>query len=51
MAAKLDSMSERQHSKVEVAFRENVDAYLESDAFAAMSQDVQMFGDEAFSRK
>ena len=51
MAAKLDGMSTRQQGKVDSAFAENVDAYLDSDAWAAMSEDLRLFGDDAISKR
>lgn len=51
MAAKLDGMSPRQQTKVEEAFAENIDAYLESDAWTAMSEDLRLFGDDALGKK
>jgi hypothetical protein len=50
MTALLEGMSERQHSKVEEAFRKNIDRYIGSDAFVAMNADVEMFGTKAFSK-
>lgn len=47
----LDTMSHAQSKKVEQAFKENVDAYISSDAFDAMEADVDMFGEKAFSNK
>lgn len=46
----LETMSDRQRAKVEEAFRKNLDRYIGSDAFHAMTADVEMFGHEAFSR-
>ena len=51
MAEDLDRMSDRQYEKVDQTFRQNVDRYVESDAFKAMNADVEMFGTEAFSKR
>jgi hypothetical protein len=51
MSEALRSMSEAQQGKVDLAFRENVDRYIGSDAFTAMRADVEMFGDATFSKK
>lgn len=51
MADALGSMSQVQHAKVDQAFRGNIDRYVKSDAFAAMSADVEMFGAAAFSAR
>lgn len=51
MAKALSSMSDVQRGKVDKAFRENVDRYLESDAFTAMQADIEMSGDAAFSKE
>ena len=45
------SISKILSKKVEQAFKENVDAYISSDAFDAMEADVDMFGEKAFSNK
>ena len=47
----LDSVSERQKEKIDEAFRSNIDRYIGSDAFTAMNADVDLFGEEAFSRR
>lgn len=47
----LASMSDRQHEKVDQAFRANIDRFIGSDAFAAMQADVEMYGDEAFTKR
>jgi hypothetical protein len=51
MAEALSSMSEVQQANVAKAFRGSIDRYKDSDAFAAMSADVEMFGDAAFSKR
>jgi hypothetical protein len=47
----LASMSDRQAERVETAFRENIERFAGSDAFLAMQADVEMFGNEAFSKR
>lgn len=51
MADALRSMSDTQHTKVDKAFRDNVDQYIDSDAYDAMVADIGMFGDAAFSKR
>lgn len=51
MAELLNSVSDKQQTKIDSAFRQNVDRYIESDAFQAMRADLSMFGDEAFSKR
>lgn len=51
MAELLNSVSEKQQTKIDGAFRKNVDRYVESDAYQAMLADVSMFGDAAFSKR
>ena len=51
MAELLDSVSDKQQDKIDAAFRQNIDRFIESDAFQAMQADVGMFGDEAFSKR
>lgn len=46
----LASVSDRQQGKIDSAFRANVDRFVGSDAFIAMQADVDMFGDDAFSK-
>lgn len=46
----LGSISDRQQTKIEEAFRSNIDKYIESDAFIAMQADVDMFGKAAFDK-
>ncbi len=46
----LESMSPKQHEKVDDAFRQNLSRYADSDAFRAMKADVDAFGADAFSR-
>lgn len=47
----LNSVSDKQQSKIDGAFRKNIDRYLESDAHQAMLADLSMFGDAAFSKR
>lgn len=47
----LDSVSDRQKAKIDEAFRSNVDKFANSDAFVAMNADIELFGNEAFSRQ
>lgn len=51
MAEALRGMSDAQHNKVDSAFRNNVDRYIDSDAYDAMLADIEMFGDAAFSKR
>lgn len=51
MAQLLESVSEKQKSKIDESFRENVDHYIGSDEYQAMLADISMFGDEAFSKR
>lgn len=51
MAELLDSVSDRQHAKINAAFRQNMDRYVGSDAFQAMLADLSMFGNGAFSTR
>lgn len=51
MAERLNSVSDKQQTKIDSAFRKNKDHYIGSDEFQAMSADVNMFGDEAFSER
>jgi len=51
MSAALDSVSDRQQSKIDEAFRANVDRFVGSDAVAAMEADIRLFGDDAFSKR
>jgi hypothetical protein len=44
-------MSDGQAEKVETAFRENIDRFAGSDAFIAMQADIEMFGNEAFTKR
>lgn len=41
-------MSPRQRSKIDDAFRKDIERAARSDALAAMSQDVRLFGNDAF---
>lgn len=50
-AEAMASISTAQSEKVADHFRSNIDKYVGSDLFAAMSADVEMFGDAAFSKK
>lgn len=47
----LDSVSDRQKAKIDEAFRSNVDKFANSDAFVALNADIELFGNEAFSRR
>lgn len=49
MRSALASMSEKQHEKVDKAFRANIDKFIGSDAFIAMQADIDMFGNDAFT--
>lgn len=51
MADLLNGVSDKQAGKIDTAFRKNVDCYLGSDAFQAMSADISMFGNNAFSKR
>lgn len=46
----LDSINENQQAKIDKTFKANIDRYAESDAYRAMSADVSMFGNKAFSK-
>jgi hypothetical protein len=48
MAGVTRSISDRQHGKINDAFTSNIDRIVDSDFFAAMSADVEMFGPLAF---
>lgn len=48
MSESLQNMSDVQQAKVDEAFRNNVDNYIDSDAYEAMIADLEMFGSEAF---
>lgn len=50
MSAALNSVSDRQQSKIEEAFRANIDLFVGSDAFSAMHADIDLFGEDAFSK-
>lgn len=50
MSELLNSVSDKQQAKIDSAFRKNIDNYIGSDAFQAMTADINMFGDEAFSK-
>lgn len=50
MAKLLASVSPAQKTKINEAFRQNVDRYMASDAYRAMLADFSMFGDDAFSK-
>ena len=45
------SISGQQYAKVDQAFRKNIDRFVGSDSFTAMQADVDMFGDEAFTKR
>jgi hypothetical protein len=49
MARLQASMSDRQKAKIEQTMRTDLDRVAESETFAAMAQDVSMFGRSAFS--
>ncbi len=51
MAQLLDSVSDKQHAKIDTAFRQGASRFVGSDAFQAMLADIAMFGDEAFSKR
>jgi hypothetical protein len=51
MADLFESISDKQADKVEETFKKNIDKYVGSDAFQAMSADISMFGDNAFSKR
>lgn len=51
MSAALDSVSDRQQSKIDSAFQANVDRFVGSDAFTAMEADIRLFGEDAFSKR
>lgn len=51
IAEALNSVSDRQQTKIDEAFRANVDRFIGSDAFAAMQADIELFGDDAFSKR
>jgi hypothetical protein len=50
VSTSLNSVSDRQQSKIDATFRENVDRYIGSDAFTAMQADFNMFGNSLFSK-
>jgi hypothetical protein len=51
MAELLNSVSDKQKSKIDESFRKNVDHYKGSDEYQAMLADISMFGDAAFSNR
>ena len=51
MHGALASMSDRQAEKVENTFQKNIDWFAGSDAFVAMQADIEMFGNEAFTKR
>jgi hypothetical protein len=51
MVENLDRISDRQFKKIDQAFHQNIESYVESDAFKAMNADVEMFGKDAFSKR
>lgn len=51
MAEILDSVSDKQQARIDMAFRENVGQFVGSDAYHAMLADLALFGDEAFSKR
>ena len=46
----MGGLSEKQRAKIEHAFRSNIDRLAGSDFFQGMQADIEMFGQEAFSR-
>ena len=50
MDALVRGMSAKQHAKIDEAFRQNVDRFIDSDSFHAFLADMSMFGDKAFSK-
>lgn len=50
VSAALASVSDKQRQKIETGFKNNLDRFVGSDAFAAMQADVDMFGDQAFTK-
>ena len=51
MAELLESVSDKQQSKIDTAFHKGIDRFIGSDSYQAMHADIQMFGDEAFSKR
>jgi hypothetical protein len=51
MADLLNSVSDKQQSKIRESFHKDLDHYLESDSYQAMLADVAMFGNDAFSKR
>jgi hypothetical protein len=51
MFKSFDSVTDRQRQKIESALRSNVDSYIGSDAFIAMTADIRMHGNAAFSKR
>ncbi len=43
------SISPRQRERIEQSFRANAENFVGSDAFTAMQNDIEMFGDDAFT--
>lgn len=50
MSAVIESVSDRQQSKIDAAFQANIDRIVGSDAFTAMEADIRLFGNDAFSK-
>jgi hypothetical protein len=46
-----ESISPRQQKKSDRSFRANADKFVGSDAFIAMQNDIDMFGEDAFSQR
>ena len=44
------TISPKQRQKIDQSFRQNIDAFVGSDAFNALNQDFAMFGEAAFSK-
>jgi hypothetical protein len=47
----LEGVSDVQQCKIEQSFRLKKDAFIGSDAYAAMQADIEQFGDAAFSKE
>lgn len=46
----LNSISTRQRARIDQSFRENAERFVGTDAFLAMQNDIEMFGDDAFTQ-
>lgn len=51
MAEALNGISDTQQEKIDKSFRENLDHYIGSDAYTAMTADLRIFGDAAFAKR